>query len=151
MEKAKNQVDKHEDVVFRKCKAVFVFWWMVFVLVLLMMFICLFVLDLESVWRSEIVQFFLLVELIIAIVIFEAYMNVLIVWKNGVILESWILVKSKKEIPYNKINSVNVSSVFWFWALEIQVGNDMVTWYNFLDRYEEAESLIKERMSKSGD
>ena len=151
MEKAKNQVDKHEDVVFRKCKAVFVFWWMVFVLVLLMMFICLFVLDLETVWRSEIVQFFLLVELIIAIVIFEAYMNVLIVWKNGVILESWILVKSKREIPYNKINSVNVSSVFWFWALEIQVGNDMVTWYNFLDRYEEAESLIKERMSKSGD
>lgn len=151
MEKAKNQVDKHEDVVFRKCKAVFVFWWIVFVLVLLMMFICLFVLDLETVWRSEIVQFFLLVELIIAIVIFEAYMNVLIVWKNGVILESWILVKSKREIPYNKINSVNVSSVFWFWALEIQVGNDMVTWYNFLDRYEEAESLIKERMSKSGD
>ena len=151
MEKAKNQVDKHEDVVFRKCKAVFVFWWMVFVLVLLMMFICLFVLDLESVWRSEIVQFFLLVELIIAIVIFEAYMNVLIVWKNGVILESCILVKSKREIPYNKINSVNISSVFWFWALEIQVGNDMVTWYNFLDRYEEAESLIKKRMSKSGD
>lgn len=151
MEKAKNQVDKHEDVVFRKCKAVFVFWWIVFVLVLLMMFICLFVLDLESVWRSEIVQFFLLVELIIAIVIFEAYMNVLIVWKNGVILESWILVKSKREIPYNKINSVNISSVFWFWALEIQVGNDMVTWYNFLDRYEEAESLIKERMSKSED
>lgn len=78
-------------------------------------------------------------------------MNVLIVWKNGVILESWILVKSKREIPYNKINSVNISSVFWFWALEIQVGNDMVTWYNFLDRYEEAESLIKKRMSKSGD
>ncbi len=151
MEKAKNQVDKNEDVVFRKCKAVFVFWWMVFVLVLLMMFICLFVLDLESVWRSEIVQFFILVELIIAIVIFEAYMNVLIVWKNGVILESWILVKSKREIPYNKINSVNISSVFWFWALEIQVGNDMVTWYNFLDRYEEAESLIKERMSKTED
>ena len=151
MEKAKNQVEKYEDVVFRKCKAVFVFWWMVFVLVLLMMFVCLFVLDLESVWKSEIVQFFLLVELIIAIVIFEAYMNVLIVWKNGVILESWILVKSKKEIPYNKINSVNVSSVFWFWALEIQVGNDMVTGYNFLDRYEEAESLIKERMSKSED
>ena len=151
MEKAKNQVDKHDDVVFRKCKAVFVFWWIVFVLVLLMMFICLFVLDLESVWRNEIVQFFLLVELIIAIVIFEAYMNVLIVWKNGVILESWILVKSKREIPYNKINSVNICSVFWFWALEIQVGNDMVTWYNFLDRYEEAEGLIKERMSKTED
>jgi glucan phosphoethanolaminetransferase (alkaline phosphatase superfamily) len=151
MEKAKNQVDKNEDVVFRKCKAVFVFWWMVFVLVLLMMFICLFVLDLESVWRSEIVQFFLLVELIIAIVIFEAYVNVLIVWESGVIFESWILVKSKREIPYDKINSVSIRSAFWFGALEIQVGNDMVTRYNFLDKYEEAEKLIKERMSKSGD
>lgn len=151
MEKTKNQIENYEDVVFRKCRAVFVFWWIVFVLVLLLMVISLFVLDLESVWKSEIIQFFLLVELIIAIVIFEAYMNVLIIWKNGVILESGILVKSKKEIPYNKINSVNVSSVFWFWALEIQVGNDMVAWYNFLDRYEEAESLIKERMSKSED
>jgi hypothetical protein len=78
-------------------------------------------------------------------------MNVLIVWKNGVILESCILVKSKREIPYDKINSVSIRSAFWFGALEIQVGNDMVTRYNFLDKYEEAEKLIKERMSKSGD
>jgi len=149
MENFKNQVEKQESVTFRKCNAVFVFWWIVFVLVLLMMFFCLFVLDLESIWKSEIIQFFFLVELIIAIVIFEAYVNVLIVWESGVIFESGILIKSKKEIPYNKINSVNIRSVFWFGALEIQVWNDIVTRYNFLNKYEDAERLIKERMSKS--
>lgn len=149
MENFKNQVEKQESVTFRKSNVVFVFWWIVFVLVLLMMFFCLFVLDLESIWKSEIIQFFFLVELIIAIVIFEAYVNVLIVWESGVIFESGILIKSKKEIPYNKINSVNIRSVFWFGALEIQVWNDIVTRYNFLNKYEDAERLIKERMSKS--
>lgn len=149
MENFKNQVEKQESVTFRKCNAVFVFWWIVFVLVLLMMFFCLFVLDLESIWKSEIIQFFFLVELIIAIVIFEAYVNVLIVWESGVIFESGILIKSKKEIPYNKINSVNISSIFWFGVLEIQVWNDIVTRYNFLNKYEDAERLIKEGMSKS--
>ncbi len=149
MENFKNQVEKQESVTFRKCNVVFVFWWIVFVLVLLMMFFCLFVLDLESIWKSEIIQFFFLVELIIAIVIFEAYVNVLIVWESGVIFESGILIKSKKEIPYNKINSVNIRSVFWFGALEIQVWNDIVTRYNFLNKYEDAERLIKEGMSKS--
>jgi len=74
-------------------------------------------------------------------------MNILIVWENGVILESGILIKSKKEIPYDKINSVSIRSAFWFGALEIQVWNDMVTRYNFLDKYEDAEKLIKERIN----
>ena len=73
-------------------------------------------------------------------------MNILIVWKDGVIFESGILIKSKKEIPYDKINSVSIRSAFWFGALEIQVGNDMVTRYNFLDKYEEAERLIKDHI-----
>ena len=76
-------------------------------------------------------------------------MNILIVWKDGVIFESGILIKSKKEIPYNKINSVNIRSAFWFGALEIQVWNDISTRYNFLDKYEEAEKLIKNKISKN--
>ena len=76
-------------------------------------------------------------------------MNILIVWENGVILESGILIKSKKEIPYDKINSVSIRSVFWFGALEIQVWNDMVTRYDFLNKYEEAEKLIKNKISKN--
>ena len=145
MEKTKNHAEA-QDIIFRKCNAVFVFWWIIFAILLLLMFICLFVLDLEFGWKSEIIQFFFLVELIVAIVIFEEYMNILIVWKDGVIFESGILIKSKKEIPYDKINSVSIRSAFWFGALEIHVGNDMVTRYNFLDKYEEAERLIKDHI-----
>jgi len=76
-------------------------------------------------------------------------MNILIIWENGVIFESGILIKSKKEIPYDKINSVSIRSVFWFGALEIQVWNDITTRYNFLNKYEEAEKLIKNRISKN--
>lgn len=148
MEKTKNQAERHQDVIFRKCNAVFVFWWMIFAVVLLLMFICLFVLDLWAKWNSTVIEFFFLVELVVAIMAFEAYVNILIVWKNGVTIESGILIKSKKEIPYDKINSVSIRSAFWFGALEIQVGNDMVTRYNFLDRYEEAEKLIKEHIHK---
>ena len=144
MEKTKNHTEEYKDIIFRKCNAVFVFWWIIFAIVLLLMFICLFVLDLGDKWNSTVVQFFFLVELVVAIVIFEEYMNILIVWKNGVTIESGILIKSKKEIPYDKINSVSIRSAFWFGALEIQVWNDMVTRYNFLDKYEEAEELIKE-------
>lgn len=140
----KNHAEEHKDIIFRKCNAVFVFWWIIFAIVLLLMFVCLFVLDLWAKWNSTVVEFFFLVELIVAIVIFEEYMNILIVWKDGVIFESGILIKSKKEIPYDKINSVSIRSAFWFGALEIQVWNDIVTRYNFLDKYEEAEELINE-------
>jgi uncharacterized membrane protein YdbT with pleckstrin-like domain len=149
MEKTKNYAEEHKDIIFRKCNAVFVFWWIIFAIVLLLMFICLFVLDLWAKWNSSVVGFFFLVELIVAIMAFEAYVNILILWKDGVIIESGILIKSKKEIPYDKINSVSIRSAFWFGALEIQVGNDMVTRYNFLDKYEEAEKLIKEKISKN--
>lgn len=76
-------------------------------------------------------------------------MNILIVWKDGVIFESGILIKSKKEIPYDKINSVSIRSALWFGALEIQVWNDITTRYNFLNKYEEAEKLIKNKISKN--
>ena len=149
MEKIKKHTEEYKDIIFRKCNAVFVFWWIIFAIVLLLMFICLFMLDLWAKWNSSVFQFFFLVELVVAIVIFEEYMNILIVWENGVILESGILIKSKKEIPYDKINSVSIRSVFWFGALEIQVWNDITTRYNFLNKYEEAEKLIKNRISKN--
>ena len=146
MEKMKNHAEEHKDIIFRKCNAVFVFWWIIFAIVLLLMFVCLFVLDLWAKWNSTVVEFFFLVELIVAIMAFEAYVNILIVWKNGVTIESGILIKSKKEIPYDKINSVSIRSAFWFGALEIQVWNDITTRYNFLNKYEEAEKLIKEHI-----
>ena len=75
-------------------------------------------------------------------------MNILIVWKDWIRIESWIRVKDKKEIPYDKINSINVHSAFWFWHLEIKTGNEEMTRYKFLDKYEEAEKIIKEHIHK---
>jgi membrane protein YdbS with pleckstrin-like domain len=145
---AKTDKPEEKEIICRKCNAVYYFWWTVFLVVLFIMLMCLFVLDLWSVWVNSIIQFFFLVELIVAIAIFEEYMNILVIWKDVIRFESWILVKNKKEIPYDKINSVNVHSVFWLGTLEIMTGNDEVTRYKFLHKYEEVEKIIKERIHK---
>jgi len=144
----KSEKLEEKEIICRKCNAVYVFLWIVFFVVLLMMFLCLFVLDLWEVWNSSIIQFFFLVELVVAILVFEMYMDILIIWKNGIVFESGILVKNRKEIPYDKINSVNIHSVFWFGNLEIMTWNDLVVRYKFLDKYEEIEKIIKERIHK---
>jgi len=144
----KTDKPEEKEIICRKCNAVYYFWWTVFLVVLFIMFMCLFVLDLWSVWVNSIMQFFFLVELIVAIAVFEEYMNILVIWKDAIRFESWILVKNKKEIPYDKINSVNVHSVFWLGTLEIMTGNDEVTRYKFLHKYEEVEKIIKERIHK---
>lgn len=77
-------------------------------------------------------------------------MSILTVWKNGVILESWIILKHKTEIPYKKINSISMHSIFWLWTLEIKAGNDEITRYKYLAKYDEVEKLIKERMDDKG-
>ena len=141
------KISKENEITFRKCNAVYTFWWLIFFITLLLMFICLFTLNLWHEWQLSILEFFCLLELIIIIAIIEAYVNILIVWKNGIRIENWILVRNKKEIPYDKINTINTHSAFWLWTLEILTGNDSVTRYKFLDKYEEAENLIKERMN----
>ena len=90
-----------------------------FLVVLLIMFLCLTILDLEPGSKSSVLQFFFLAELVVAIVVFEEYMDIMIISKDGLRFESGILVKNKKEIPYDKINSVNVHSVFGFGTLEV--------------------------------
>ena len=79
----------------------------------------------------------------------ETYMDILIVWKNGVRFESWIILTHKNEIPYNKINNVKIDSIFWFATLEIYTGNDKVNRYKFLHKYEEAWKIIKERIDNN--
>lgn len=97
-------------------------------------------------WKSAIFEFFLLVEAIIIIAALESYMSILTVWKSWVILESGILLKHKTAIPYKKINSVSMHSIFWLWTLEIKTGNDEITRYKYLAKYDEVEKLIKEHM-----
>lgn len=145
-----NKPEQHEEkeIICRKCNAVYFFLWMACVIVLFMMFICLYSLDLWAMWNSSVLEFFLLVELIIAIVAFEEYVNILVIWKDWIRFESWIIVKNKKEIPYDKINSINIHSIFWLGNLEVMTWNDIVTRYKFLDNYEEVGKIIKERIHK---
>ena len=145
---AKVEKSEEKEIICRKCNFVYFFWWVMFLVVLLVMFLCLTILDLEPGSKSSVLQFFFLAELVVAIVVFEEYMDIMIIWKNGLRFESGILVKNKKEIPYDKINSVNVHSVFWLGSLEIMTGNDEVTRYKFLHNYEEMEKVIKERIHK---
>ena len=95
---------------------------------------------------NVILEFFLLLEVVIIIAAIESYMCVLTIWKNGVILESWILLKHRTEIPYKKINSINIHSIFGLGTLEILTWNDEVTRYKYLAKYDEVEKLIKDRM-----
>ena len=131
-----SQSTEEKEITFGKCRAVYIFLWIIFFFVLLMMFLCLFTLNLGSIWNSSVLQFFFLVEVLVAIAVFEEYMNILVVWKDWIRIESWI------------INSINVHSAFWFWHLEIKTGNEEMTRYKFLDKYEEAEKIIKEHIHK---
>ena len=140
---------EEKEIICRKCNAVYVFLWIVFFGVLLVMFLSLFTLDLGSMWKSPVMQFFFLMEIMVAILVFEVYMDMLIIWKDGIRFESGILVKNKKEIPYDKINSINIHSVFWLWHLEVKTGNEEMTRYRFLHNYEEVEKIIKEHMHKN--
>jgi len=149
MQGSKTQQHEEKEIVCRKCNAVYIFLWISFITVLLFMFLCLFALDLGTLWKNSILQFFFLLELVIAIVAFEEFVNILILWKNWIRIESWILVKDKKEIPYDKINSVNIHSAFWLGTLEIKTWNDEITRYKFLDKYEEVEKIIKEHIHKN--
>ena len=148
MQHSKAPKPNKEEITFGKCKAVYVLLWIIFFFILFMMFLCLFTLDLGAMWNSSVIQFFFLVEVLVAVAVFEEYMNILVVWKDWIRIESWIIVKDKKEIPYDQINSINLHSAFWFWHLEIKTGNEEMTRYKFLDKYEEAEKIIKERIHK---
>ena len=134
-----------KELSYRKSNVIFVLWWVLFVIGLIMMLAFLSITKTPE-WKSSVLEFFLLVEVIIIIGAIESYMSILTVWKNWVILESWIVLKHKTEIPYKKINSISMHSIFWLWTLEIKAGNDEITRYKYLAKYNEVENLIKERM-----
>ena len=134
-----------KELSYRKSNVIFVLWWVLFVIGLIMMLAFLSITKTPE-WKSSVLEFFLLVEVIIIIGAIESYMSILTVWKNWVILESWIILKHKTEIPYKKINNISMHSIFWLWTLEIKVGNDEITRYKYLAKYDEVEKLIKERM-----
>ena len=135
-----------QEPSYRKSNVIFVLWWVLFVVGLIMMLAFLSDAGMSPEWKDAILEFFLLVEIIIIIATLESYMSILTVWKNWVIMESWILLKHKTEIPYKKINSISMHSIFWLGTLEIMTGNDEVIRYKYLAKYDEVENLIKERI-----
>lgn len=148
MQQNKPNQNEENEIICRKSNIIYFLLWIAFVIVLFMMFVCMFSLDLWTMWNNSLLQFFFLVELIIAIVAFEEYVNILIIWKDWIRIESWIIVKDKKEIPYDKINSMNIHSAFGLWSLEIMTWNDKITRYKFMDKYEEMWNIIKNRINK---
>ena len=145
MNKSSNHLDDIKEFSYRKSNVIFALWWILFVVGLIMMLAFLSIASSPE-WRSAALDFFLLLEVVIIIAALESYMSILTVWKNGVILESWIILKHKTEIPYKKINSISMHTVFWLGTLEIMTGNDEITRYKYLAKYDEVEKLIKERI-----
>ena len=93
---AKVEKSEEKEIICRKCNFVYFFWWVIFLVVLLIMFLCLTILDLEPGSKSSVLQFFFLAELVVAIVVFEEYMDIMIISKDGLRFESGILVKNNK-------------------------------------------------------
>lgn len=142
-----NKKPEHlQEPSYRKSNVIFILRWVLFAIGLIMMFAFLSDANMQPEWKSAILEFFLLLEVVIIIAALESYMSILTVWKNGVILENWIILKHKTEIPYKKINSISMHSIFWLWTLEIMTWNDEVTRYKYLAKYDEVERLIKEHM-----
>ena len=140
------KLENIQELSYRKSNAIFVLWWVLFVIGLIMMSIFLSDANMQPEWKRAVLEFFVLVEIVIIIAALESYMSILTVWKNWVIIESWILLKHKTEIPYKKINSISVHSISGLWTLEILTGNDEMTRYKYLAKYDEVEKLIKERI-----
>lgn len=140
------KLENIQELSYRKSNVIFVLWWVLFVIGLIMMSIFLSDANMQPEWKGAVLEFFVLVEIVIIIAALESYMSILTVWKNWVIIESWILLKHKTEIPYKKINSISVHSISGLWTLEILTGNDEMTRYKYLAKYDEVEKLIKERI-----
>ena len=146
MDKNYKKIQEFEELHYRKSNVIFVLRLVLFLIGLILMFAFLSIIDSPE-WKSSVLEFFLLVEVVIVICTLESYMNTLTIWKDWLIIESWIILKHKTEIPYNKINSVNVYSIFWLWTLEIFTWNDVITRYKFLANYDNAVEMIKSRIN----
>ena len=133
--------------IYRKNNIVFISRWILFSLILIAFLYCYFNAEISEEIKNLCLILFIILEVVIIVIVARFYLNTLTISKNGIILESWILVKNKTEILYNKINTVKTYSLFWLSTLEITLNNDKVITYKFLDRCEEVEKKIKEHIN----
>ena len=133
--------------IYRKNNIVFIIWWILFSLILIAFLYCYLNAEISEEIKNLCLILFIILEVVIIVIVARIYLNTLTISKNGITLESWILVKNKTEILYNKINTVKTYSLFWLSTLEITLNNDKVITYKFLDRCEEVEKKIKEHIN----
>ena len=133
--------------IYRKNNIVFISRWILFSLILIAFLYCYFNAEISEEIKNLCLILFIILEVVIIVIVARFYLNTLTISKNGITLESWILVKNKTEILYNKINTVKTYSLFWLSTLEITLNNDKVITYKFLDRCEEVEKKIKEHIN----
>lgn len=133
--------------IYRKNNIVFIIWWILFSLILIVFLYCYLNVEISEEIKNLCLILFIILEVVIIVIVARIYLNTLTISKNGITLESWILVKNKTEILYNKINTVKTYSLFWLSTLEITLNNDKVITYKFLDRCEEVEKKIKEHIN----
>jgi membrane protein YdbS with pleckstrin-like domain len=133
--------------IYRKNNIVFIIWWILFSLILIVFLYCYLNAEISEEIKNLCLILFIILEVVIIVIVARIYLNTLTISKNGITLESWILVKNKTEILYNKINTVKTYSLFWLSTLEITLNNDKVITYKFLDRCEEVEKKIKEHIN----
>ena len=135
---------------FRKSDVVVTFW--VIMLIIFWLVLLAWLVD-QSNYSDDAgiltMWFFIILEIIFLFKIFWAYMTTITVWENSLIYRKWVLFRHKSEISYIQISSVESSSFLWMWNIEITLLNNDFYKFKHVQNYEEAESLINERVKEN--
>lgn len=139
-----------ENKKFRKSNAVIVFWILIFLLFGWALIVWL---TDQSTYSDDAgiatIWVFVILELIFMFKIIWAYLTTITIWEDSLIYRKWVLFRHKTETPYLQISSVESNSFLWMWSIEITLLNNNSFKYKHVQNYEEAESLINERVKQS--
>ena len=100
-------------------------------------------------WSIATMRFFIILEIIFIFKILWAYLTTITIWEDSLAYRKWVIFIHKTETPYLQISSVESSSFLWMWNIEITLLNNNRFKYKYVQNYEEAESLINERVKQS--
>jgi len=66
--------------------------------------------------------------------------------KDCVVIKHGIITHRKEEIPYYKINSVDIENTLWFVNLVIRTWNDKPTIFKYIEKHDEVVAEIKKHI-----
>ena len=139
-----------EEKTFRNSNVVIVFWVVMFIFFWLVLLAWL---NDDSFgtdeWSIFAMWFLIILEIIFVFKILWAYLTTITIWQDSLIYRKWVLFRHKTETPYLQISSVESSSFLWMWNIEVTLLNNNTFKYKHVQNYEEAESLINERVKQS--